>query len=83
MSVNELIWFLLIGLIAGWLAGQVMKGGGFGVIGDMIVGVIGAFLGGWLFGMLGISAGGLIGSLITAFVGAVILIFLLRLIRRA
>jgi uncharacterized membrane protein YeaQ/YmgE (transglycosylase-associated protein family) len=83
MTVTELIWFLLIGLIAGWLAGQVMKGGGFGVIGDMIVGVIGAFLGGWLFGMLGISAGGLIGSLITAFVGAVILIFLLRLIRRA
>ena len=83
MAVNELIWFLLIGLIAGWLAGQVVKGGGYGVIGDMIVGVIGAFLGGWLFGMLGISAGGLIGSLITAFVGAVILIFLLRMIRRA
>jgi uncharacterized membrane protein YeaQ/YmgE (transglycosylase-associated protein family) len=83
MDVTSLIWFLLIGLIAGWLAGQVMKGGGFGVIGDMIVGVIGAFLGGWLFGMLGISAGGLIGSLITAFVGAVILIFLLRLIKRA
>jgi uncharacterized membrane protein YeaQ/YmgE (transglycosylase-associated protein family) len=83
MDVTSLIWFLLIGLIAGWLAGQVMKGGGFGVIGDMIVGVIGAFLGGWLFGMLGISAGGLIGSLITAFVGAVILIFLLRMIKRA
>ena len=83
MTGTALIWFLLIGLIAGWLAGQVMKGGGFGVIGDMIVGVIGAFLGGWLFGLLGISAGGLIGSLITAFVGAVILIFLLRMIRRA
>ena len=83
MAVTALIWFLLIGLIAGWLAGQVMKGGGFGVVGDMIVGVIGALLGGWLFGMLGISAGGLIGSLITAFVGAVILIFLLRMIKRA
>jgi uncharacterized membrane protein YeaQ/YmgE (transglycosylase-associated protein family) len=83
MTGTALIWFLLIGLIAGWLAGQVMKGGGFGIIGDMIVGVIGAFLGGWLFGLLGISAGGLIGSLITAFVGAVILIFLLRLIKRA
>ena len=83
MTGTSLIWFLLIGLIAGWLAGQVMKGGGFGIIGDMIVGVIGAFLGGWLFGLLGISAGGLIGSLITAFVGAVILIFLLRMIRRA
>jgi uncharacterized membrane protein YeaQ/YmgE (transglycosylase-associated protein family) len=83
MTGTALIWFLLIGLIAGWLAGQVMKGGGFGVIGDMIVGVIGAFIGGWVFGLLGISAGGLIGSLITAFVGAVILLLLLRLIRRA
>ncbi len=83
MSLTALIWFLLIGLIAGWLAGKVMRGGGFGVIGDMIVGVIGALLGGWLFGVLGIAAGGLIGSIITAFVGAVILILLLRLIRRA
>lgn len=83
MSLTALIWFLLIGLIAGWLAGKVVRGGGFGVIGDMIVGVIGAFLGGWLFGVLGISAGGLIGSLITAFVGAVVLILLLRVIRRA
>jgi uncharacterized membrane protein YeaQ/YmgE (transglycosylase-associated protein family) len=83
MTVTGLIWFLLIGLIAGWLAGQVMKGGGFGVVGDMIVGVIGALLGGWLFGVMGISAGGLIGSLITAFVGAVVLLFLLRVIKRA
>ena len=83
MDATSLIWFLLIGLIAGWLAGQVMRGGGFGLIGDMIVGVIGAFLGGWLFGLMGIAAGGLIGSLITAFVGAVLLIFLLRVTRRA
>lgn len=83
MTVSALIWFLLVGLIAGWLAGQVMKGGGYGVVGDMIVGVIGALLGGWLFGMLGISAGGLIGSIIMAFVGACVLIFLLRVIRRA
>ncbi|HEX9161033.1 MAG TPA: GlsB/YeaQ/YmgE family stress response membrane protein, partial [Thermoanaerobaculia bacterium] len=69
MTGASLLWFLLIGLIAGWLAGQVMRGGGYGIIGDMIVGVIGAFLGGWLFGLLGISAGGLIGSIITAFVG--------------
>lgn len=82
MSLTGLIWFLLIGLIAGWLAGKVMRGGGYGVIGDMIVGVIGALIGGWLFGMLGIGVGGLIGALITAFVGAVILILLLRLIRR-
>ena len=80
----DLLWFLIVGLIAGWLAGMVMKGGGYGVIGDMIVGVIGALLGGWLFGRLGISAGGgLIGAIIVAFVGALILIFLLRVIKRA
>jgi len=84
MSLTNLIWFLLIGLIAGWLAGKVMRGGGFGIVGDMIVGVIGAFIGGWLFGQLGIwPGGGLIGAIIVAFVGAVILIFLLRIIRRA
>jgi uncharacterized membrane protein YeaQ/YmgE (transglycosylase-associated protein family) len=83
MTLTSLIWFLLIGLIAGWLAGQFMRGGGFGVVGDMIVGVIGALLGGWLFGVLGIHAGGLIGAIITAFVGAIILIALLRVIRRA
>ena len=78
-----MIWFLLIGLIAGWLAGKVMRGGGFGIIGDMIVGVIGALIGGWLFGVLGIGVGGLIGAIITAFVGAVILLAILRAIRRA
>jgi uncharacterized membrane protein YeaQ/YmgE (transglycosylase-associated protein family) len=76
------IWFLLIGLAAGWLAGQIMKGGGYGLLGDLIVGVIGALLGGWLFGLLGISAGGLLGSLITATIGAIVLIALLRLISR-
>ena len=81
--MTNLIWFLLVGLIAGWLAGRVMRGGGFGVIGDMIVGIIGALLGGWLFGVLGIHAGGLVGSIITAFVGAVVLILILRVIRRA
>ena len=83
MSLTGLIWFLLIGLIAGWLAGKVMRGGGFGVVGDMIVGIIGALLGGWLFGVLGIHAGGLLGAIITAFVGAVVFILILRLIRRA
>jgi uncharacterized membrane protein YeaQ/YmgE (transglycosylase-associated protein family) len=79
----DLLWFLIVGLIAGWLAGKVMRGGGYGVVGDMIVGVIGALIGGWLFGRLGIGVGGgLIGAIIVAFVGAVILIFLLRLIRR-
>ncbi|HEY3052235.1 MAG TPA: GlsB/YeaQ/YmgE family stress response membrane protein [Thermoanaerobaculia bacterium] len=83
MTLEGLIWFLLVGLIAGWLAGKVMRGGGFGIVGDMIVGVIGALLGGWLFGILGIAAGGLIGQIIVAFVGALVLLFLLRLIRRA
>jgi uncharacterized membrane protein YeaQ/YmgE (transglycosylase-associated protein family) len=78
------IWFLLVGLIAGWLAGVVMRGGGFGVIGDIIVGIIGALLGGWLFGVLGIGGGGgLLGSIIVAFIGAVILILILRVIKRA
>src|SRR5215831_11848256 len=79
----EFIWFILIGLVAGWLAGQFMKGGGFGIIGDIVVGVLGALLGGFLFGLLGISAGGLIGSLVVATIGAVVLIFILRMIKRA
>jgi uncharacterized membrane protein YeaQ/YmgE (transglycosylase-associated protein family) len=79
----DFLWFLLIGLVAGWLAGQLTKGGGFGVVGDLIVGVIGALLGGWLFGQLGITAGGLLGALITATVGAIVFVLLLRLIKRA
>ena len=82
MSLTSLIWFLLIGLIAGWLASVVMRSP-HGVVGDLVIGVIGALLGGWLFGVLGIAAGGLVGSLIMAFVGAVILILILRVIRRA
>jgi len=76
------VWFILIGLAAGWLAGQIMKGGGYGLVGDLLVGVIGAILGGWLFSLLGITATGLLGSLITATVGAIALIALLRLIKR-
>jgi uncharacterized membrane protein YeaQ/YmgE (transglycosylase-associated protein family) len=76
------LWFILIGIAAGWLAGQIMKGGGYGLVGDLIVGVIGAVLGGFLFGLLGISAGGLVGSLVTATVGAIALIALLRLIKK-
>lgn len=80
----EFLWFILIGLTAGWLAGQLMKGGGFGVVGDIVVGVIGALLGGFLFRTLGMSAGGgLLGSLIVATIGAVVLLFLLRLIKKA
>ncbi len=78
------IWFILIGLAAGWLAGQLVKGGGFGLVGDIVVGVIGALLGGFLFSTFGVSTGGgLIGSLIVATVGAVVLLFGLRLIKSA
>lgn len=80
----EFVWFILVGLVAGWLAGVLVKGGGFGVVGDIVVGVLGALLGGFLFGVLGFSGGGgLLGSIVVATVGAVILIFALRLIKRA
>ena len=83
MGLSNLIWFLIIGLVAGWLAGKIMKGKGFGLIGDLIIGVIGSVIGGWLFGLLGLSASGLIGSLITALVGAIVLLYLIRLIKKA
>ena len=79
----HLLWFLLIGIAAGWLAGQLMKGGGFGLLGDLVIGVVGAFIGGWVFSMLGMGAYGLVGSLITATIGAIILLGLIRLIKRA
>jgi uncharacterized membrane protein YeaQ/YmgE (transglycosylase-associated protein family) len=78
----EFVWFALIGVCAGWLAGQVLKGSDFGLVGNLVIGVLGAILGGWLFGVLGISAErSLLGALITAFVGAVVLLFLLGLVR--
>lgn len=83
MNTQSLLLFLLIGLVAGWLASRIMKGRGFGLIGDLIVGVVGSFIGGWLFGLLGITAGGIIGSLVTAVVGAVLLLYVLRLIKKA
>ncbi len=78
-----LVWFLLIGLCAGWLAGVLMKGGGYGLVGDLVIGVIGALLGGFLFGLLGIAAYGLLGRLVMALVGSIVLLALLRLVRRA
>jgi uncharacterized membrane protein YeaQ/YmgE (transglycosylase-associated protein family) len=79
----EFVWFIIVGLIAGWLAGVIMKGGGYGVVGDIVVGIVGALLGGWLFSTMGVSTGGgLLGAIIVALVGAIILIFLLRLIKR-
>ena len=83
MSATSLIWLLLIGAAAGWLAGQIMKGRGFGLVGNIIVGIIGAWLGGWLFGVVGLSAYGTIGMLITAVVGAVVLLYVVGLIKKA
>lgn len=74
------VWFILIGLVAGWLAGKLVKGSGFGVLGDIIVGVLGALLGGFLFGSA--LGGGLLGSILVATAGAVILLLLARLVKR-
>ncbi|MGA8579319.1 MAG: GlsB/YeaQ/YmgE family stress response membrane protein [Bryobacteraceae bacterium] len=80
----HLLWFLIIGIAAGWLAGHVVRGGGYGLIGDLVVGVIGAFIGGWLLGgALRLFAGGLIGSLVTATIGAIVLLYVIRLIKKA
>ena len=77
------VWFILVGLVAGWLAGVLVKGGGFGVVGDIVVGIIGALLGGWIFSALGAtSPGGLLGSIVVATIGAVILLFVVRMIKR-
>jgi uncharacterized membrane protein YeaQ/YmgE (transglycosylase-associated protein family) len=82
-AMGFLAW-IVVGLIAGWLAGQVMKGGGYGVLVDIILGILGGLLGGWVFGTLGIwQGGGMIGSIIVAFIGAVILVGVTRLIKRA
>src|ERR1700722_14634033 len=82
-DVGFLVW-IVVGLIAGWLAGQVMKGGGYGVLVDIILGLVGGILGGWIFGLLGIWPGGaVVGSIIVAFVGAVILVAITRVLKRA
>jgi uncharacterized membrane protein YeaQ/YmgE (transglycosylase-associated protein family) len=84
MDVQALIIWLIVGAIAGWLAGMVVKGGGYGLIGDIIVGIIGAFIAGWLLPQLGIVIGaGIVAAIINAFIGAVILLLVLRLVKRA
>jgi len=82
--LGNLLWWCIVGLIAGFLAGKVMKGGGFGVLMDIVIGIVGAMIGGWVFGLLGIfTGGGLIASVVVAFVGACILLWLVRLIKKA
>ena len=83
MDIQGLIIFLAIGAITGWLAGILMKGGGFGLLGNIVVGIIGAVVGGVVFGFLGITAGGMIGSIITATAGAALLLFIVGLIKKS
>jgi uncharacterized membrane protein YeaQ/YmgE (transglycosylase-associated protein family) len=78
-----LVWVVLIGILAGWLAGQITKGRGFGLLGDLIVGILGSLVGSFLFGLIGIAAYGLLGRLVLSFVGAIVLLWLIRLIKRA
>jgi uncharacterized membrane protein YeaQ/YmgE (transglycosylase-associated protein family) len=79
----SLLSFLVVGLIAGWLAGTLSRGGGFGVLGNIVIGIVGASVGGSVFQSLGIAAGrGMIGSIIVATIGALVLIFVIRLIKR-
>ena len=81
MGIESIIIWLIVGAIAGWLAGLVVKGGGFGLIGNIVVGIIGAVIAGWLLPQLGVHLGsGFIASIIDAFIGAVILLVILRLI---
>ena len=84
MSVESLIIFVVVGVVAGWLAGQVMRGAGFGLVGGLVVGVIGALIAGWLFPRLGVHLGsGIVGAIISSAIGAIVLLAVLRLVRRA
>jgi len=83
MTITSVLLFLLVGLAAGWIASALVRGGGFGLIGNLVVGVVGALIGGHILGFFGMTAGGLFGSLLTAILGAVVLLFLIRLIKRA
>lgn len=74
-----MLWFLIIGLVAGWLAGVISKGSGFGLWGDLVTGVVGAFVGGFLFNLMGISTYGVIGSIVVSTIGAVIFLWVLRM----
>jgi len=83
MAVETLLIWLLIGAVAGWLAGMIVKGGGFGLVGDIVVGIVGAFAGGWLLPRLGIFFGvGIVSAIVSATIGAVVLLLIFRLIRR-
>ena len=82
MGTQSIVLLLLVGVVAGFVAGKIMKGAGFGLLGDLVVGVAGAFVGSWVLGLLGIATGGLFGLLVAAIAGALLLLFLVRLIKR-
>ena len=81
--VSNLIYWIVVGLIAGWAAGKIMRGGNYGTVMDIVLGIVGAIVGGWLMGLMGIHAGGLIGTIIVAIIGAIFLIWLSRLLKKA
>jgi len=84
MGIESIVVWLIVGAIAGWLAGMVVKGGGFGLIGDIVVGIVGAVIAGWLLPKLGLAiGGGFVAAVINAFIGAVILLVILKLVKRA
>ena len=83
LSLTTVLWWLVVGLVAGFLASLVMRGGGYGIVGDIIVGLVGAFIGGFLASLVGLGSSGLIGTIIIAFIGACILIAILRLVSRS
>ena len=84
MDVEALLIWLIVGAVAGWLAGMVVKGSSYGLIGDIIVGIVGGFIAGWLLPRIGVVIGfGIVGAIINAFIGAVILLIVLRLIKKA
>lgn len=83
MTLTSILMFLLIGAVAGWLAGTLVKGGGFGLVGDIVVGIIGAFIGGFIFSLQGIAPGGILGAIASATVGAVVLLLIIRAVKKA
>ncbi|WP_373035593.1 GlsB/YeaQ/YmgE family stress response membrane protein [Sulfurimonas sp.] len=83
MDIISLLIFLAVGALAGWLAGNIMKGRGFGLVGNIIVGIVGAILGGFVFSLLGIITGGLLGSIVMATIGAVLLLYIISIVKKA
>ena len=79
----NLLWWVIVGLIAGWAAGKIMQGGGYGAAMDIVLGIVGAVVGGWVMSLVGLQAGGLVGTIIVAIIGAVLLIWITRLLKKA